>query len=627
MPDLERTIVAKWEIPKQHLWQIKEGLAHHVVEHAKQLAQKYPEALPDAAHLFVVSDSTKEKPNVLLVQKTLRAPFQFDIVFLSQSAKRHKEPIGADDAKDLSGKALTGLLKSASDSFDNRFEKQFGLAAKGFKDDEIAFAQSLLGNMVGGLGYFHGTQIVDRALEDLEEDFVADFPTNEEEDEEDDYFGGAGKGEGSGKPQPNPKEEGPFSLFTAVPSRPFFPRGFLWDEGFHHLLIGAWDNDLSLDIISHWASLIDEKGWVAREQILGEEARSKVPKEFQTQYPHFANPPTLVLAVNKYIERLRFMRKHPELKMQEITDIDGMTSTSDVNLLSSAHLVDETLAKSYLDRVYEKFRKQYLWFRRTQWGNIEDHGRDPKGGEGYRWRGRTDQHTLTSGLDDYPRASPPHEGELHVDLISWVAFYARTLRAVAEELGKEADVKEYLKHEKNLLTSLDDLHWDKKSKSYCDVSVDNAGESYHLVHKGYLSLMPFVLGLLPADHPHLGAILDMMYDEKELWSPYGLASLSKSDEFYGTRENYWRGPVWININYLALASLHKNYVSAPGPHQAKAQKIYKELRGNIIKNVYKEYKRTGYVWEQYSSEDGEGKRSHPFTGWTALVTLIMAEKY
>lgn len=53
----------------------------------------------------------------------------------------------------------------------------------------------------------------------------------------------------------------------------------LWadrDEGFHLLVVGAWDNDLSLEILKSWVDLIDEDGWVAREQILGEEARSRV---------------------------------------------------------------------------------------------------------------------------------------------------------------------------------------------------------------------------------------------------------------------------------------------------------------------------------------------------------------
>lgn len=49
----------------------------------------------------------------------------------------------------------------------------------------------------------------------------------------------------------------------------------------------------------------------------------------------------------------------------------------------------------------------------------------------------------------------------------------------------------------------------------------------------------------------------MISDPAHLWSDYGLRSLSKSDEYYSQGENYWRGPIWINMNYLALSSLYK----------------------------------------------------------------------
>jgi mannosyl-oligosaccharide glucosidase len=43
-------------------------------------------------------------------------------------------------------------------------------------------------------------------------------------------------------------------------------------------------------------------------------------------------------------------------------------------------------------------------------------------------------------------------------------------------------------------------------------------ESIFVCHKGYLSLFPMVLELLPNGSPKLGAILDMIYNPNELWS-------------------------------------------------------------------------------------------------------------
>src|SRR5690554_3314401 len=126
------------------------------------------------------------------------------------------------------------------------------------------YAHNLFSNLLGGIGYFHGTSMVDRSY--------ADEYLEEEE----------GFWEEAQAAQKRPgviKEEGPYELFSSIPSRPFFPRGFYWDEGFHLLSISEWDMDLTLNIVKSWFNLVDGDGWIAREQILGAEARSKVPEE------------------------------------------------------------------------------------------------------------------------------------------------------------------------------------------------------------------------------------------------------------------------------------------------------------------------------------------------------------
>ena len=74
--------------------------------------------------------------------------------------------------------------------------------------------------------------------------------------------------------------------------------------------------------------------------------------------------------------------------------------------------------------------------------------------------------------------------------------------------------------------------------------------------QGYISIFPFLLGLLKPDSPHLGPILEALRDPEQLWSDYGIRSLSKSHPLNGQGENYWRGPIWIPLNYLALQSLY-----------------------------------------------------------------------
>lgn len=59
-------------------------------------------------------------------------------------------------------------------------------------------ARAALSNLLGGIGYFYGTSDVRL-------------------------------------PGGRIAQSWPAALFSAVPSRSFFPRGFIWDEGFHQV--------------------------------------------------------------------------------------------------------------------------------------------------------------------------------------------------------------------------------------------------------------------------------------------------------------------------------------------------------------------------------------------------------
>lgn len=82
-------------------------------------------------------------------------------------------------------------------------------------------------------------------------------------------------------------------------------------------------------------------------------------------------------------------------------------------------------------------------------------------------------------------------------------------------------------------------------------------ESYHVCHSGYLSLFPLMMSILPHDSPRLGSILSLLQDPAKLWSPYGIRSLSADHPEFGQGENYWKGPIWMPMNYLVLGALHK----------------------------------------------------------------------
>ena len=368
-------------------------------------------------------------------------------------------------------------------------------------------------------------------------------------------------------------------------------------------------------------------GWIPREQILGSESRARVPEEFIVQHNQNANPPTLFLPLQSMVQSLA---------------ISGNPSDLD-----------------YLRRVFPRLKVWYSWFNTSQTGPLPGT---------YRWRGRDavtkrelNPKTLTSGLDDVPRASHPTGEEYHIDLRCWMALASGVMADIASAIGEDSELYQATYDYLTDNTQLDTLHWSSKHQ-YSDYGLHtdkvklqtparppNAQPGQyqaprekervtkqepslkHVNALGYISLFPFLLKIVDPQSPKLGQILTDLHDPQSLWAEYGIRSLAKNSPLYNKRNTehdppYWRGAIWINMNYLTVSALHY-YSSVDSPYAKQAAQIYTELRTNLVSNLITQYRNTGYIWEQYNDDTGRGQGSHPFTGWSALIVAIMAEDY
>jgi len=188
------------------------------------------------------------------------------------------------------------------------------------------------------------------------------------------------------------------------------------------------------------------------------------------------------MAVTAFIDRLERAAKgltDEELGLGNAPGFQRILKTPpQSSSLSDVHLRDREAAVAYLNSIYPALRRHYDWFRQTQRGQIKQYGRKARSRtEAYRWRGRSKEHVLTSGMDDYPRGAP-HAGELHLDLMAWMAFFSRTMRRIAEFVGEQDDIKTFIEIEQAVLNNMEDLHWNEEEKVYCDVSVNDDGMAF-----------------------------------------------------------------------------------------------------------------------------------------------------
>ncbi|TWU00932.1 MGH1-like glycoside hydrolase domain-containing protein [Stieleria varia] len=376
--------------------------------------------------------------------------------------------------------------------------------------------------------------------------------------------------------------------------------------------------------------------------------------------------------------------------------------------------------KVFLARAFQKLLLNFTW-----WVNRKDP------------RGRNIFSGGFLGLDNigvFDRSKPLPRGHLEqADGTAWMAFYCGTMLRMAIELAEDSEAygdmaSKFFEHYVAIAEAMNSMDgtglWEEEDGFYYDhLYVD--GQSIPIRVRSLVGLLPLmtgvileqeIIGRLPGftrrmewflnsrddlsnhmtymegEGPDCGAVtrrllaipsedrfrrlLDVMLDESEFLSPYGIRSMSavhRDEPFvfdfggqlhqvhyvpgesesgmFGGNSN-WRGPIWFPINFLLIQALKRYHafygdgflVECPtgSGNKMNLMEVARELESRLIRlfetdadgvrpahgseKAYAEdpaWKDLILFYEYFNGDDGRGLGASHQTGWTALVASMI----
>lgn len=229
----------------------------------------------------------------------------------------------------------------------------------------------------------------------------------------------------------------------------------------------------------------------------------------------------------------------------------------------------------------------------------------------------------SGGWDDYPPQKAPH-GNNTTPVIT-TAFYiraAKILRLAAQELGIKKDIKQFDDEIKSLSEGLQKYSWDKESGYYSYVKHDTNGNATGIsqyadgsnYNKGLDGTSPLISGICTEEQSI--ALINHLFNPKELWSDIGLSTVDQSAPYY-KNDGYWNGAVWMPHQWTTWKSLLDI---------GKGDLAYK-IADTALKLWEKECKESYYTFEHFIIASGRGAGWHQFSGLSSPVLNWFSSYY
>lgn len=242
----------------------------------------------------------------------------------------------------------------------------------------------------------------------------------------------------------------------------------------------------------------------------------------------------------------------------------------------------------FLDEIYEPIVRWNNWW-------FEQNDMDGNGLCEY-------QHPFSSGLDDSPLWDEGMPVEAP-DLNTYLYLQQESLAKIASVLGNDDDAALWRGRAEAMARRLMEIAWDKESGFFW---ARRNGSRVNV--RTPFNLFPLITGQMPSEITD--RLVTHLTDERQFWTRYPVATVAMDDPTY-TPGKMWRGPTWVNVNYLLIEGLQRSGYAD----------LARELRRRTLDLINSH----DDIYEYYDPVSGENPPSAAsMFGWSSAVFIDLA---
>ncbi len=212
------------------------------------------------------------------------------------------------------------------------------------------------------------------------------------------------------------------------------------------------------------------------------------------------------------------------------------------------------------------------------------------------------QHPYSSGLDDSPLWDDGMPVEAP-DLNTYLYLQQESLAKIAVAIGKQEDGELWRGRAEAMARRLVQHSWDAESGFFW---ARHNGSRVNV--RTPFNLFPIITGQMPREITE--RVVAHLTDERQFWTRYPIPTVAMDDPKY-TPGTMWRGPTWINVNYLLIEGLQRSGY----------EDLARELRRRTLDLITSR----DDIYEYYDPLTGENPpTAASMFGWSSAVFIDLA---